>query len=288
MVVVLFPVGAFGSTVEYCLRQFSNELTKVVATIAPADGSMHTFEKEFHPLTIDQFVQSKHDNFEIVTPVYPGRDYLSPRQTLDHLTEMFDDDQKVLVIYFSSLKMAELNQLFCYYKVPDHLDWVMKDKQTAWNMHYNSWTDMQSYELREALSFYIDQQIYHLEVEKNKNKNWLYVTSNDLLYDFKITILDIMKYFQLTVDPSENINEFYASWLAKQKYILDEFEQIEQIMLSLNSDTDHSWNKLSIMGEAIIQSRLRHAGSEIACYQLNQFPTTTYELQKTILPKESK
>ena len=287
MIIVLYPAGAFGTTVEYCLKQFSNELTKVVATIAP-DGSMHTFEKEFHPVTIDQFVQRKLNNFEIVTPIYPGKDYLSPRHCIDQFVKNIDVDQKVLVIYFSSLKMAERNQLFCYYKIPTFLDTIMKNKHLEWNVQYKSWKDMQPFELREALSFFIDQQSQYLEVKPNQKENWLYITTDDLLYNFKHTILDIIKYFQLTVDINQNIDEFSVAWLSKQKYILDEFEQIEQIMSSLNSGVDISWNKLSIISEAIIQSRLRQAGLEMACDQLNQFPTTTHELQKTILAKENK
>jgi hypothetical protein len=287
MIIVLYPAGAFGTTVEYCLRQFSNELTKVVATIAD-DGSMHTFKKELHPATIDELVQNMHDDFDIVTPLYPARDYLTPRQTHDRLVEVVRADQKVLVIYFSSVKMAVRNQLFCHYKLPGYLDSVLKDKHTAWNVDYDSWTDMRPFELREALSFYIDQQLEHLVVEKNKNNNWMYVTVDDILYDFEPTILAIMAHFQLTVDSSQNIGEFYSAWLAKQKYILDEFAQIEQIINSLDSGTDLAWNKLSIMGEAIIQSTLRSAGSDIACHALDQFPTNTATLRGVILAKENK
>jgi hypothetical protein len=285
MIIVLFPAGAFGSTVEYCLRQFSNELTKVVATIVP-DGSMHTFQKEFHPLTIDQFVQRKHDNFEIVTPVYPGKDYLSPRHCIDQLVKNINVDQKALVIYFSSLKMAERNQLFCYYKIPTFLDTIMKNKHVSWNVQYKSWKDMQPFELREALSFFIDQQSQHLEVTQHLRKNWLFITPDDLLYNFEITILNIMKYFQLTVDTEQNIGKFADLWATKQKYILEEFKQIEQITNDINSNLDLAWNKLSIIGEAIIQSRLRRKGLEIACDQLNQFPTTIHDLQKLILERK--
>ena len=284
MIIVLFPAGAFGSTVEYCLRQFSNELTKIVATIAP-DGSMHTFQKEFHPVTVAEFLQREKD-CEIASPVYPGQDYLSPSQSIDQLAKNIDVDQKTLVIHFSSMKMAERNQLFCYYKIPEFFNVILQDKHVSWNAQYKSWKDMQPYELREALSFYIDQQSQHLEVEKFKNKNWLFITPDDLLYNFEITILDIIKYFQLTVDTEQNIGEFADLWISKQKYIVEEFEQIEQIMSSMYSNTDFCWNKISIVGEAIIQSRLRGRGLEIACDQLNQFPTSTRDLHKIILERK--
>lgn len=284
MIIVLFPSGAFGSTVEYCLRQFSNELTKIKATVA-SNGSMHTFQKEFHPTTVAEFLQGKKD-YEIATPVYPNNDYLSPSQTIDQLAKNVDIDQKTLVVHFPSIKMAERNQLFCYYKRPNFFDAILKDKHLVWNAQYKSWKDMQPFELREILSFFIDQQHEYLEVEKSKNKNWFFITPDDLLYNFEITILDIIKYFQLTVDTEQNIGEFADHWIAKQKYILQEFEQIEQIMSNMHSNINFCWNKLSIVGEAIIQSRFRRRGLEIVCDQLNQFPTSTCGLHKIILERK--
>ena len=51
-------------------------------------------------------------------------------------------------------------------------------------------------------------------------------------------------------------------------------------MDNFKSNSDFSWNKLSIVGEAIVQSRLRKQGLEILCYNLNQFPTDIYSLKQ--------
>ena len=81
MIIILFPSGGFGSTVEYSLRQFSHELPKVSASVLD-NGSMHSYNKEFHPVQIDQFQQIKKGDYKIVTPVYPGLDYMSPAETI--------------------------------------------------------------------------------------------------------------------------------------------------------------------------------------------------------------
>ena len=88
MIIVLFPAGAFGSTIEYSIRQFSNELQKVEATVMES-GSMHSYTKEFHPSTLEQFLKIKDNNYEIVTPVYPGLDYKNSSETIKELKKKY-------------------------------------------------------------------------------------------------------------------------------------------------------------------------------------------------------
>jgi hypothetical protein len=280
MIIVLFPAGGFGSTIEYSLRQFSNELPKISATVLD-NGSMHSYEKEFHTGIIEQFLKIKDTDYKIVTPTYPGHDYLSPAATLQGYKNNIDSMQKVVLIYFTNLEMAERNQLFSYYKCPTFLDDVMKDKHMTWNVNYNSYKDMQPFELREALSFFIDQQSSHLEI--SIDSNWLCITPDDTLYNFKNTILKIIEYCELTVDRSQNLDEFYNNWFKKQQYIIKEFEQIVNIMDSIKLGYTMTWDKLSIVGEAIIQSKLRRQGIEIACHNLNEFPTSIDNLKKVLI-----
>lgn len=282
MIIVLFPSGAFGSTIEYSIRQFSNELRKVEATVTEF-GSMHSYTKEFHPITFEEFLKIKNNNYEIVTPVYPGHNYKTSSETIKELKRSINLSQKVVLVYFSNLDMAKRNQLFGFYKISNFLNVIMKDKQTAWNVSYNSYTDMQPFELREALSLFIDQQSEKLEISKVIDKNWLCITPDDLLYNFKNTILKIIDYCGLTENNSTSIDEFYKLWFEKQQYILNEFEIVNKVIDSITSGEYFSWEPISIMGEAIIQSRLRQHGIEIICFNLNIFPTNTIDLQKVII-----
>ena len=225
----------------------------------------------------------KEFNYEIVTPTYPNHDYLSPSETILELKKHINSEHKVLLIYFTNLEMAEKHKLFGYYKIPDFLDTTMKDKHASWNVNYSSYKDMQMFELREALSLLIDQQVEYLEIHDSIDNNWLCITTDDLLYDFRNTISKIIEYTGLTIDHSQNIEEFYKEWFKKQQYIIDEFEKINAIVDSINSGSNMTWDKLSILGEAIVQSRLRQQGIEIACHGLNQFPTNTNDLTKVLL-----
>jgi hypothetical protein len=141
---------------------------------------------------------------------------------------------------------------------------------------------MQPYEIREALSYNLDEAHDYLQVVKQKQHNWLCVTPDDILYNFKNTVITMLDYCGLTLDPHCGLDSFYTKWFEKQQYIVKEFETIQMILKSLQGRPYH-WSSLSIMGEAIVQHALRTQGIEIACYNLNQFPTTTQELKNTLI-----
>ena len=285
MIIILFPSGSFGSTIEYCLRQFSNELTKVDAVILE-NGSMHSYYKEFHPDTAKEFSEHKHLSYEIATLLYPNKDLLPPIASIKELSKFIDSNDKVVVIGFDTADMAERNQLFSYHKTHDFLTSVVSDHYKSWNSAYESIEDMQPYELRESISFFIDHQSYYIDVHKNIMEHWLYITPDDILYNFKNVMLKIINHCNLTVNNSIDIDQFYEEWFRKQQYILKEFNTINTIIESVKSDNYIEWEELSIAGEAIVQSRLKKLGMELACYNLNKFPTNISKLKEFIIIKE--
>lgn len=280
MITVLFPAGAFGSTIEYCLRNFSLELDSIRAEVQD-DGSMHLFNKEFHPKLIGEF--DLIHNWGIATPVYPGFDYLDPVMTVQKIKDKLPGQQKVILIQFSTVDQVYRNCLFKYYKIPTHIDTVLKNKSSAWNSEYTCVADMHTYEIREALSFSMDQAENYLQVVNQVSSNWLCVTPDDILYNFKNTITTILEHCDLTLDPACDIDNFYKKWFEKQQYIIEEFQSIQKILTSLQNREFYEWSPLSIMGEAIVQYCLRDQGIEIACHDLNQFPTSTEELKHIII-----
>ena len=283
MITVLYPPGAFGSTVEYCLRKFSLELESVQAQIHQ-DGSMHTFIKEFHPTTIDQINQSA--QWTIATPVYPGNDGLDPVTTVQHIQRNLPTNQKGILIHCDTPQQVARNFLFAYHKIPDFVQRVLKNKHRDWNPAYESVDDMQTYEKREALSFLLDSTDNYLQVSPQAHDSWLRVTPDNVLYNFKNTVITMLKHCTLTLDPEHSIDDFYQAWFEKQQYIIAEFQTIQKILHSIDTDPCE-WNTLSIMGEAIAQHGLRAQGLEMACHDLNCFPTTTQELKRKLIAKET-
>lgn len=281
MISILFPPGSFGSTIEYSIRRFSDEFLTIDSPIQNT-GSMHGFQKEFHPVSIAELENATLEKYNIITPVYPGTDYLSPVETVQRLKNKLNQG-KIILIYFSNLRQAERNQLFSFYKIDYFINKVIPNsKAKCWNQSYRSVNDMKPWELREALSFYIDQLTDYLQVDSVAEPSWLLITPEQILTDFSNTIQKILVHCNLTFNES-NIDNFFKNWLSAQQYIIDEFHQIDIAVNCIDSKKQQRWEKLSVMGEAIVQSRLRRQGINIACEGLEQFPTTADDLIKILI-----
>jgi hypothetical protein len=278
MIVILYNSGNFGSTLEYCLHTYSTELEKVDWGLLD-NGSMHGFIKESHLPRFKDFDLLDRHSTKIITPVYPTLDYKNPSETLRIWQDKFTSHDRVVLVYGATLDQIERTQLFLFHKQHQYLDNVMRNKAQSWNLKYQQWQDMARYELREALSFLIDQQVEYLGIEQQVPDTWYKITPNDILWNFKSQVLNLLNHCKLTYNQN-SIDEFYQLWISKQKYILDEFDCVLDIVDSVVSARYLEWNNLSIVGEAIIQSRLRRQGIDLACYNLNNFPTNSSDLNK--------
>jgi len=188
----------------------------------------------------------------------------------------------LILIHFDTKEQVYRNCLFAYYKTPGFVETVLKNKFTNWNPTYTCIADMQAYELREALSFVLDNTENYLQVSALAKPHWLCVTPDDILYNLKNTVITMLNHCNLTPDRINEIDSFYQVWFEKQQYITEEFQTIKKILKSLQ-EQPCEWKPISVMGEAIIQYCLRSQGIEIACHGLNQFPASTLELQHIMI-----
>lgn len=271
MIIILFTAGNFGSTMEFCLREFSQELKKV-HTQVQANGSMHGFSKEMHLWKIES-IQSHRDNrIEILTPTWPGLNYLSAQETVAYWQREITAQDKTIFITGSCMQDWERTIMFAHHKLQNlQLDVIIKHKARSWNPVYDSWQDMRRFELREALSFYVDQHLDFIGIDQSVPESWCRVYPSEILYNFESTVRRILDFCHLTYN-DKSIQAFYENWFSKQQYILKELETIDQITSNLDNQTSWSWQPLSIMGEAIIQSRLRRQRIELLCHELDIFP----------------
>jgi hypothetical protein len=284
MIHIFFVPGMFGSTVEYVLRSHTNEYEPLTATILE-DGSMHSFKKEFHPIDVSAVKNFKnfHAN-SITTPMYPF-----PQSHLPEILHEFEPwllSSKSLLIYADSLRSAELNLLFQYYKITiglnRGLDIFCGENQhniVNWNTSYTHWKQMQPWELREWFSlFYTTWVNSWIESYNQVPDSFLKVSNTELLFDTKHSLTKIVDFCNLTCDTSSNLDDFIDTWQQKQNYIVEEFNLLDQITETTLNKIDHSWKDLNIIAESIIQQRLRKHGYEIRCDGLNIFPTDSISL----------
>lgn len=282
MIAIMFCGGSFGSTLEYCIRRFSSEF-QTVATTVDEQGSMHSYTKEFHPLDVNTAVSVDPTKCQIATPVYPGFDRLTAPDTVIQLRDKLYKDHPTVLVHLPDLSQIHRNSLIFFYKWPECINAIMKDKAQSWNPSYRTYTDMQRWELREALSFYINDQQIHLTVKDHAHPSWLLVTPNDILFEFKNTIIKILAYCNLTPQ-LDGIDEFYQDWFSKQIPLIKEYSLIEKIVKSITEYTgEFEWSPISLIGEAIVQSQLKSCGFELACDGLNTMPTNSAELKLKLI-----
>jgi hypothetical protein len=271
----------FGSTIEYVLRSFTNNFKSITGEVLE-DGSMHSFNKAFHPTNMSFLITNS--GVDISTPTYPFDNHGLPE-----IIQVFYDKQlldKAVILYADSLRAAELNLLFKYHKIAFGKNLklgleIFCDTNTHdfvnWNQNYTHWNQMQAWELREWFSlFYVPWVQEWIDSEHQVPDTFLKVRNTEMLYNAKDTCRRIFKFFNLT--ETGDLDSFIDHWTEKQQYIVNEFNLLDEICSNTVSNTDFNWSQINIIAEAIIQQRLRALGYEIRCDGLNTFPTSSKTL----------
>lgn len=299
MIHVFFVPGMFGSTIEYVLRNFTNKYETCPTEIS-TDGSMHLFSKEYHPRVPAHIeLVSNLNSSSIATPIYPFSDLhlLDIINMYQQHIPSYETDHCVL-LHASSLRGAELNMLFQYYKISigkhihlgldifcgDNEHWNNRHNIINWNPSYTHWSEMKQWEFREWFSLFYAQWVQEWIVSQQQvDSTFLKVDHLDVLDNFVPTLSKIIKHCGLT--ETDGLEEFSKLWRSKQQYIVDEFELLDSIVTRSINNSDFSWEPINVIAEAIIQQRLRALGYEIRCDGLNTFPTdskTLYNLLEKV------
>jgi hypothetical protein len=289
MIHVFFVPGMFGSTLEYVLRNYSNEYTSVDADVL-SDGSMHSFLKECHPSSqSDLDSKLKHlDKNSITAPVYP-LDNLHLPEILKKYTEYINSDSKEILVHAADTRDAELNMLFQYHKIAagSHLQRGLdifcsgnEHNIVNWNTDYKHWGEMRPWELREWISlFYVAWVQEWIESQNQVGGNFYKVSNTEILENLSQTVREMFQHCDLT--ESAGLDDFAVHWRSKQQYIMDEFDLLDRVVECTINNVPFSWNPVNPIAEAIVQQRLRTNGYEIRCDGLDVFPTdsgTLYNL----------
>jgi hypothetical protein len=284
----------FGSTVEYVIRSFTNELKSEEAVIMP-DGSMHSFRKQKHIVTKSDFIEfltNKDESTFITTPIYPLSDCQLP-EMLEIFEKLSDPNDKCILVHADTHESAEINMLFQYFKIllnrmyhnGQDLFYSNADKDCSkWNSEYTSYQQMQLWELREWLSLFYPKWIYEwIESQHQVTDKFLKISNSSILNDTENTLLRIIDHCGLTRN-SKDLTAFVKKWRDSQEYICQEYLLIDKIIYCTIYSMDFQWNKLNMISEAILQQKLRSLDFEIQCDGLNYLPTNSIEMQKLLTP----
>ena len=293
MIHVFFVPGMFGSTIEFVLRSYTQEYTKLDAHILD-DGSMHSYYKQAHLLSckhIEEFFRTSHED-AITTPIYPFNNQHLPDILIEfnkhtQLTDSF------VIVHADSLRAAEINLLFKYHKIAAGTK-IKSGLQIFcgnnirniqnWNADYTHWGQMQSWELREWFSlFYVDWCREWQDSQNQVSSKFIKIKNTEILDDPYAAFSKIIEHCGLT--KQAGLEEFSATWKQAQQYVVDEYNLLDQIVSNSTTQQKFVWEPVNIIAEAIVQQRLRALGYEIRCDGLNTFPTdseTLYNLLEKV------
>jgi hypothetical protein len=293
MIHVFFVPGMFGSTIEYILRSYSNELTPVAGEILD-DGSLHSFIKAAHFRHIEHI-----DDFfktgsvvDVTTPIYPFKEQKLP-EILKHFNQIDTFSDSCLLMYADSTNSAELNMLFQYHKISIGVNLGLdifchgnEHNITAWNPAYRHWSDMKTWQIREWISLFYTPWIQSwTESVQQVGSQFLTVKNTDFLSNPVDTADRIFAHCKLTQKPG--LGKFLLQWQRAQQYIINEFKLLDQIVDCVIANQPLEWQPINIIAEAIVQQRLRAKGYEIRCDGLDKFPTDVI-MFNTLLEKVQK
>jgi len=158
----------------------------------------------------------------------------------------------------------------------------MRDNVMRWNpsgdvQKLNLW------ELRELSSEYhfdrMQNGLLDKEILGDLAKNFptvKFIPVDQLRDNFHNTIIDILEHFEIDIVNWNKIDNIYSLWLPKQLYINAD-KNISLIVDALINRIPLDWStwNITFIDEFIIQRLLLDSGVEIACYNLNKFPTNT-------------
>lgn len=287
---IVYSAGTYGTYLGWVLTT----LTRNIPIVEPFTnkGNSHNFGFQSLLTADDTIIQDAayKNTFVRHHPKHKKEDVIS-----DNLNLLADKVNNILYLYpkHSDILLCINNQ---YSKIWDN--WWVEQLQvdnefrenlyTNWGISSNtSVNEIPMWCKREFLSFWLmpawsDQVEMGTPVWSHIRSHTIFV--NDLLYDFKNTILKIQKFCSLEFTKNiDDLNPSHNKMLSLQKHLTQD-QLCNKIIDSIVNDQFYNWNyqELPLPSQSWIQWKLRNLGYELQCYGLNQFPTNSTQLRKLL------
>jgi hypothetical protein len=285
MIYVLYTPGSFGSTVEYIVRRFSKEFALPDVDILE-DGSMHGYNKEFHAVTLENLLALPDQSGQILSAVYPNVNTQS-KEVLTIFQSKIKLKDKVIFITCPTVEQFTLVTLCSFTKAQSmqFMTPYLDCNAHRWNNNYNKLSDMKIWEQRELLSLTLFDVMNQILFSSSKPvSTWFAISAQDIIDRLPILCVDILDYLELTAVDHTAMADFIQKWLSAQQSYIDRSCLIHTIVQKIISNESFDWLPLTFNEEALLQCQLLHAGYEIACNDLDTFPTQADVFYNFLIP----
>ena len=294
-VCITYGPGCYGTFLEWAMYRFSElyDSTDLIVPDLPFNdnGNSHLFigkllrhqsDSSFLEAT-QEYIQSN-KNHPIVR-IHPKIGEVD--NVLDSLEYASNNFKKVIHLTpgVDSVAWTINNKFEKLYKkgwLHENEKVVQYNLLKGWNK--NSLAEMEQWEVREFLSFFIYPQHdsdNHYDQKSERLTNIKIVPISKLRDNLKDTLLEILDYCELAPANLDKFEEVRTEWIQRQRHC-NKDSLIKQIVDSVISDTKYDWEReeLTLVDEGLIQYYLRGKGLEIECNDLNKFPTNSADLKK--------
>lgn len=288
---IVYPVGAYGSFVDWCIHWFSGQIDENMLPFT-ATGSAHQWRGNAAGDVIDQphktiewfltndtvpFAIRTHLTFKKYDPVNFAQSLRSYQQNFRKVILVNNNpDCHLLLLHNTSTKAKVLS----YDKLTSRIIDTYRSQFGADELIPN-------WQLREMMSYWHEQ--YHCQLRDTyqplHSHDIINVDVKNLVYDFEQTLCSLFDKLEIPMLRASRLTEIKNLWLSLQKFKnLD--QQLKQIVSATVGDENLEFGVLDhLLDEAFIQWKLRtDHNMDLLCFGLDQFPTNTKTLRNFLIP----
>lgn len=255
----LFYPGSYGNFISWCVYSFS-ELNRNENIISIIDNfnCAHNFRNiEIETIHHYDLKENSYKNFIRIecdqSKIINYQNNLLRKEYKSNLWDFIDatypDYKKKLLRFWNNTDFWELRELFSYF-----IDDMIKVSQIKFENYYNS----------------------------AKHYNTFTINPEKFLLTPEINLENILSFFKLKKhNKFYELNKHVSDYLSKQTQF-NKHTHISKFVESTIKNIPFFQFDMTLFDEALIQSKLRHRGYNIKCYNLNDFPKNSIELHKLL------
>ena len=284
-VMVLYPGGAYGTFVLWCLYYFSGQLPDAVLPFLP-NGSSHGFKRHWF--------DAKEKNLP------PVEDYLAGDTTVPFLRthgsngqqtlqEYFDSKHKyfskiVVLVSDDSSRMLMLNNK--HTKTTKSREALLKEIKEIYKKQFAVETEeVPIWQQREMISYWYDRQFTSEDQWSNLHSdNLIQIPVRQIVDNFESTLKNIFCLLDLELVLEDQIQTVKQQWLPLQKYTNSDQYCRDMALATYQGTLFAKPRSMNLWEEAYVQYLLRKVyKKDLKCYNLDVFPTSSLELKELLI-----
>lgn len=289
---IVYQPGSHGSYIRW-LIDYANDIghryKNIQTDLTASDGSAHYADKLNKHIGGFAILDTLNDNYDyewgyIIYRVLPilHNDNNDTNFILEKLSNGITEHDKIIYIDIDTDYLKELTYINIELKTTyeDSFNESLIPFIKNWDSSITNFFTADRWIKRELLSLYFRGMINSLTKKPNRYSNVLYIGMQDILFGNNDTltrkILDFCE-LPLREEAIKEIIHKHKKFLDSQKAITYH-KNMSDALDNCLKNIDAPLGEMSLFAESILQEKLRSAGHEIKCYNLNQFPKTTLEL----------